>query len=303
MVDAVAKATAKMVSGLPEKGASFALDMDVKADVNISEEKGEVRGDIMPELKNLAEKVLETYGYDYGLEIRIETSIPCDAGLGITEASAIATVLGIVGALAKKHGSVDELKIDKYLKEQFMLVEDKLVDKKKLLELCTGIGEYDRLASSLYGGFIVSDNKKKEVMLRGEMETMHAVIAVPYKITEMDPAKMRLYKNELEIIWDEALKGNLYTAMKMNTLLYEGDLSKNMLKAGALTATVSYPSVVGLTRDESKTREIEEAVKNEATTQIKKISNEPAKALTKPRRIVKTKEFLEIKGSQEYHFL
>ncbi len=303
MVEATARASAKLVSGLQEKGASFALDLEVRARVEVTEEKGVIGGVVVPELEVLAKKIIEFFGYDYGLEIEIETAVPLDSGLGVTEASAIATALGIAGALAKKHGSIDELKIDQYLNEQYMVVADKLVDKKKLLELCAGLGEYDRLCASLYGGFIVSDNRKRAIALRGEMETLHAVSAFPDKPAPIDSAMPRLYKNELEILWDEAVKGNLYTAMKLNTLLYETDLPKKMLAAGALASTISFPAVIGLVRDEGKLIEIEDAVKKEAATQIIKISNEPARVLVKPRRIVKTKEFLEIKGAQEYHFL
>jgi len=60
-----------------------------------------------------------------------------------------------------------------------MVVGEKLVDKKKLLDLCPG--EFDRLFVSLYGGFSVCDNRRKEVLRRGEMETMEVVVAVPAK--------------------------------------------------------------------------------------------------------------------------
>jgi shikimate kinase len=114
---------------------------------------------------------------------------------------------------------------------------------------------------------------------------------------------MLLYRYEAELIYDECLKGNLYVAMRLNSLLYADKNAPRMLRAGALTVHTSYPSTVALSRDEKKNPLIEKSVKKEAKTFIVKAANNQAASLVKPRRIVKGREFVEKKGASEYFFL
>jgi shikimate kinase len=302
IIQASAKGTAKIIQTPLGKSASYALDLETFASVQILEDTKDIKGKITPEIKKLSKDVLALLGCrNYGLSIKIEPKIPLKAGLGEDEAASVAVALAVAGSIAKKHGAVNELKIDKYVKEQFMVAGDRIVDKKKLLDLCPG--EFDRVFTSFYGGFAVCDNRKKEILRRGEMETMQAVIAFPKKAEKTEKDRILLYRHETDIIWDEALKGNLYTAMRLNTLLYADTLAPKMLRAGAITAHTSYPSTIGLTRDEKKTKAIENSVKKEAKTFVVKVANNQAAALVKPRRIVKTKDFLAIKGGDDYFFL
>ena len=301
-IQATGKATAKIIQTNQDKSASYALDLETVASVQILDNSKEIKGKITPEIKKLAKDTLNFLGYkNYGLSIKIESAIPANSGLGEKEASYVAVVLSVAAAISKRHGAVNELKIDKYVKEQYMLVGEKLIDKKKLIDLCTG--EFDRVFTSFYGGFAVCDNRKKEVLRRGEMETMWAIVATPKKKESLDKDLMLLYRHEAELIWDEALKGNLYVAMRLNSLLYGDKNAPKMLRAGALTAHTSYPSTIALSRDEKKNPSIEKAVKKDAKTYIVKIANNQAAALVKPRRIVKGREFVEKKGKSEYYFL
>ena len=301
-IQATGKGTAKIIQTNQDKSASYALDLETVASVQISGNTKEINGKISPEIKKLAKDTLNFLGYkNYGLTIKIDSKIPAKAGLGEKEASYVAVVLAVTAAISKKHGSVNELKIDKYVKEQYMWVGEKLIDKKKLIDLCPG--EFDRIFTSFYGGFAVCDNRKKEVLRRGEMETMWAIFATPKKKELLDKDRMLLYRYEADLIWDEALKGNLYVAMRLNSLLYCDKNAPKMLRAGALTAHTSYPSTVALSRDEKKNSLIEKAVKKDAKIFIVKAANNQAAALVKPRRIVKGREFVEKKGKSEYYFL
>jgi shikimate kinase len=301
-IRATGKGTAKIIQTNLDKSASYALDLETISSVQILDNTKEIKGKISPEIKKLAKDTLTFLGYkNYGLLIKIESKIPVNAGLGEKEAAYVAVVLAVTGAIAKKHGSVNELKIDKYVKEQYMVVGEKLIDKKKLIDLCPG--EFDRVFASFYGGFAVCDNRKKEVLRRGEMETMWAIVSSPKKKDALDKDRMLLYRHEAELIWDEALKGNLYIAMRMSALLYADKLATKTLRAGAITAHTTYPSTVALTRDEKKIKPVENAVKKEAKTFTVKVSNNQVAALVKPRRIVKGREFVAKKGKSEYYFL
>lgn len=299
-IKATGHASAKIIQTAQDRGASYALGLDATASVRLAG-KG-VSGKISPSHKKLAKDILSLLGHkDIGVSISLESKIPSGAGLGEDEAASVAIALAVAGAVAKRRGSVNELKIDKYVREQYMVVGEKLVDKKKLLALCPG--EYDRLFVSLYGGFAVCDNRKKEVMRRGEMETMQAVIAIPKKKEKPDKERMLLYRYEADLIYDECLKGNLYVAMRLNSLLFADKIAPQMLSAGAVTAHASYPSAVALSRDAKKTLLIEKAAKKDARTMVVNAENTQAAALIKPRRIVKGREFVQQKGDQDYYFL
>jgi len=159
-------ASAKIIHTVQDRGASYAISLEAAASAKLLEKKRGITGRISSEQKRLAGNILKALGCEgLGLSITLESGIPPKAGLGEDEAASVAIALAVSGAVAKKHGSVNELRIDKYVREQYMVVGEKLVDKKKLLDLCPG--EFDRLFVSLYGGFSVCDNRRKEVCAGG----------------------------------------------------------------------------------------------------------------------------------------
>lgn len=306
MIEAIASGTGKIVNSILDKGASFAIDLNARVGVRILEDEHRIMGDVnvTPLVKNIVKNTLNLFGYDYGLEIEVESEIPTSVGLGDREAISAATIMAVTGALAKKHGSVNELRIDKYVSEQFLVVDGRVVDKKRLIDISTNLGmEFDRACASFYGGFVISDNKKGEILRRGEMESIYAVILIPKEKMRIDLNEIKLFQNEIEIIWNEALKGNLYSAMKLNTLIYGDKIAKKMLKNGSLTATISFPSIIALVRDESKIKKVEDSIRREGTILTRKVSNEGARVMGKPKKIVKIREFLELKGDEEFHLL
>jgi shikimate kinase len=302
IVEASGHATAKVIQTQLDKSCAYALDLNSKASAELSDKSKTVTGNAPAYAKDLAKKTLKAFGFpEYGLSLKIDSSIPANAGLGEKEADSVATVLAVTAALAKKHGAINQLKIDKYVREQYMTLGGELVDKKKLLDMCPG--EFDRVFTGLYGGFAVCDNRKKEVLRRGEMETVWAVAASPKKKTILDKDWANLYRHESELIWEECLKGNIYTAIRLGGLLYRDTLAPKMLRAGAFTAGASYPSAIALTRNEKQAKKVEASVKKEAKTLIIRTANEQSAALVKPKRIVKAREFVEEKGEQDYFFL
>ncbi len=283
------------------KGASFALDLKVRATARLLEDEKDMVCDD-PKMGETAKRVLDLLGYEYGVELKVESEIPPDAGLGDFEAVSTATVLSVAGALAGEHGAVNELKIDKHLKCQFLVIDERVIDKKKLTDHCIDPEmRFDRVSASLYGGFIVADNESRQILRRGEMETMHAIVLIPKKTGE---GEMKLFKNELELIWGEALKGNLYTAMKLNTSLYNNKIANKMLNAGALTVSRSNKgAVIALLREEDKIGDVVNSVKKEGEILIQGISNREAEIQVKPKKIVKVGEFLEMKKDREFRWL
>ncbi|HDH41611.1 MAG TPA: hypothetical protein ENG12_04320, partial [Candidatus Altiarchaeales archaeon] len=97
-IEAIAHGTGVIVDAI-DKGASFAIDLKVKAMARLLEdEKGIKARDKMA--RDIAKGVLKFFGYEYGLEIETESEIPPDNGFGEKEATAVATALSVLGVLA-----------------------------------------------------------------------------------------------------------------------------------------------------------------------------------------------------------
>lgn len=278
---AISYATANIVS-TEKKGAAFTVNLPVKVTSELTND-GKI-SIAKKELKKIAEKTLLLLKHkEYGLKIKIENEIP--TGLGKEEAVSLALTFSIAGEIAKKYGSINELKIDKFLSEQFLILEKKFFDKKKLLDLCIEENEklkFEKIVASFYGGFSVTDNSKRKILRRGDIEELSL---------KLHKVKMKKYgknfENELEKAWNEALKGNFYTAMKTNAF-FLNENSKKFIKDKVISVSYSPPYIIEISR--------------ERKTKIKTI-NTPTKILEKPMRIYKVKDFLNIENSNEFSML
>jgi len=243
-------------------------------------------------------KVMKHVGCSYGATARIQNQIPLDSGLGDKEAVASASCTALLGALAEREGGVNELKIDKFTIEQFVVVKGKVADKLEFAKVCCHSGmSFDRLVSCFYGGFSVCDNQTQEILRRGEMESLKALLlSSKQKKTDSD----FFFPTEREIVLHEALKGNLYSAMKLNALFDAGARNRviSVLDGGALAVAVSGGSVVGLFRDDKK---LSAAVKRFPRAIVAGMVNHSIRCSKKPRRIYSVDDFLKLKGDWNFH--
>lgn len=283
-MEAVSHATLSMVC-TGNKGSAFAVAFPVRVNVELLDKKTiDVKGTQRQIARNTVKKVLKLFNKDYGVKVVIESDIPAKVGLGEKEAVSVATALATVGAIAKKDGAIMLLRIDKYLDEQFYIVDKKIVNRLEIAKICEG--RFDRVCASLFGGFSVTDNS--DILRRGEMENLD--VSVFSQKMQKVPS---LLDTDMQSAWQETLKGNLYTAIKMNALI-QGQMGavEKRINAGALTVGVTKDSVYALTR------------KGKVRSRIAAhVMNEPSKVISKPKRIAKIRKFLELKGEQEYYFL
>jgi len=291
LTSAISYATANIVS-TKEKGAAFTINLPVVVTVSLLKDNNKRKkffGEPSFKLKNLVMKTLKFLKHDeYSLKIKVNNQIP--EGLGKEEAFSLALVFATVGAIAKRHGSINELKIDKYLKEQFFIVDERVVNKIKLMELCLKRNKeskikFEKLAASFYGGFVVTDNKKRKILRRGEMEE-EIFLKINKIKSSKEKEKMKKVENELiQTAWNEALKGNLYTAMTLNSLILNEKV-KEFYTSKTLSISLSSPYLIQLYRSESKRKRKFFTI------------NQGVKILEKPTKIFKTREFLKLKGAR-----
>jgi len=236
------------------RGAAFAVDLRVRADVELTDEAGEIVGRISGEpsettnlIEICARKVLQRFKLlrTYGARIKTKSDIPIAVGLSSSSAAANATVLATFAALGKNPDpmTVLNLGIDAAFEAEVTIT-----------------GAFDDAASSFLGGGVVTDNLKRRILKRFRIDPkLDVLIYVPpskLHTSRVDVTRMKPLAKFVNIAHRYALEGNIFGAMTLNGLLYSSALSHDVIvtfdamKAGALAAglTGTGPAVVAIAR-------------------------------------------------------
>jgi shikimate kinase len=243
------------------KGAAFGIDLETRAIVELRDTDSVTalldNGEDGTLVETAVKKVLELFDYEKGAVIKTDSTIPIAKGLKSSSAAANAAVLATFGALAKKYGRIKAIRLSKLVSRQQIEIGGEQVQDELILKLSveaakeagvTVTGALDDAAASFYGGFAVTDNGLGKIMRKGELEDMPVVLFVPDEKTytaDVDVQKTKTFYRELEMLWDTALKGDLYTAMTLNGMVYSAALGANQeianaaMQAGALAAGLS----------------------------------------------------------------
>lgn len=260
------------------RGAAFGIGLETKAKVEL-DNTGKIRGLIKESpredtrlIELCVKNTLKKFGYKYGALVETESNIPIAAGLKSSSVAANATVLAAAGALAEKHGEIREVRLSKKEKIREVIIKGRVIDPLELVNIgvdsalqakVTVTGAFDDATASFLGGYTVTDNKQRRILRSGDMESMNVVVLIPDKkiyTSKADLKKIGLIKNSVNVAWDLALKGDLYTALTLNGFLHSLAFNQNpevqleAIKAGALAAGLSGkgPAVVALTRGDAK---------------------------------------------------
>ncbi|MGQ9720292.1 MAG: shikimate kinase [Candidatus Jordarchaeum sp.] len=224
-------------------GAAFGLNLWTKAEVDILNEPGIFEGKILndpSENTNLicttARLVLNHFGLEqeYGASVITDSTIPISKGLKSSSAAANAVALATVAALKK---DLDDLTI------VGMGVE-------AALEAGVTItGAFDDACASYFGGFVVTDNLRKILISRQQIEeNLMVMIHVPVKKSptiKSNIKRIKSMKNYIELVFNIARNGDYKTALTLNGLIYSAALgfdteaTVRALEAGAVAAGLS----------------------------------------------------------------
>lgn len=254
---ASACASATVVNAISTgKGAAFAIDLRVSAEVSLEEDKQEIFGRVGGSsedpllIETCVKKVLEFYGVleDYGAEVSTTTEVPIAVGLSSSSAAANATVLATSAALG----------------------ED--LDPNKAVSLgveaafeanATITGAYDDASASFYGGGVVTNNREQVLLERFTIDpSLNILIYVPAGRSytkDVDVDRTRLVSELVDFAHEEAISGNPHGAQTVNGLVYSSVLdydprpALNALEAGALSAglTGTGPATVAISEDKN----------------------------------------------------
>ena len=222
------------------KGAAFGVDLWTKAEVKLTDDPGVIMAEITSDPKEstlLIEKtvsrVLQLFNSEksFGAKVKTQSNIPIAKGLKSSSVAANATVLATTTALGKKLTDLEIIKIG----------VEAAFDAK-----VTVTGAFDDACASYFGGIVVTDNLKRELIKQSSFnEDLKVLFHVPpekaYTI-ESDVNRLKTLKPLVEVAFEKALEGKIWEALTLNGLIYSSASNFNTaiaidaLAAGAVAA-------------------------------------------------------------------
>ena len=237
-------------------GSAFGIGRYVTAEVELKSSKIICKSDkdVDTTLMELCVKrVLDKFDVDTGVKVRTYSDLPVASGLSSSSATSNAVTLATILALSKEY--FPEYKIDNF--EVLNMAIDASLEAG-----VTITGAFDDASASFFGGLTITDNMKREILKKKDMQKQNILIYMPDKksiTAQSDIGRMKLLSPYVKLAFHEALEGDIYKALTLNGLLYCAALEFNpnialdALSAGAIAAGLSGtgPSFVAITDDES----------------------------------------------------
>lgn len=222
------------------KGAAFGVDLWTKAEVELTDNVGVIEATITSDpnettmlIESTVKRVLHRFKLEksLGAKVKTESNIPIARGLKSSSAAANATALATVAALGK---NLDDIEI-------ITLGIEAAFDAK-----VTVTGAYDDACASYFGGVVITDNSKREILRKLSLpQDLTILFHVPpqkaYTINS-NVARLQTVKSLVEVAFEKALDGKIWEALTLNGLIYSSASNLNStiaidaLVAGALAA-------------------------------------------------------------------
>jgi shikimate kinase len=242
--EAIAYGAATIVNAIAlGKGAALGVDLWTKAEVKLTEEPNVIQGEISSDpaedttlIKRTVSRVFLYFSVEkrFGAKVKTWSNIPIARGLKSSSAAANAVAIATIAALGK---SLNDLSIVK-------LGVEAALDAKVTLT-----GAFDDACASYFGGVVVTDNLKRKVLKHATLPDDFAILfhvpSIKAYTVDSDVNRLQTVKPLVKIAYTEALKGNFWTALSLNGIIYSSALGYgtsvvlDALVAGALAAGLS----------------------------------------------------------------
>ena len=224
------------------KGAAFGVDLWTKAEVKLTDDPGVIRSEIASDpsestllIEKTAARVLQMFDLEksFGVKVKTTSNIPIAKGLKSSSAAANATALAITTALGKKLNALEIINIG----------VEAAFDAK-----VTVTGAFDDACASYFGGIVITDNLKRELIKQIPLnEDLKVLFHVPpqkaYTINS-DINRLKSVKPLVEIAFEKALEGKVWEALTLNGLIYSS--ASNFNTAIAIDAIAAGAVASGL---------------------------------------------------------
>jgi shikimate kinase len=238
---AVAHGAATIVNAIAlGKGAAFGVDLWTRAEVKLTDEPGIIRAEIVSDtnestllIEKTVARILQRFSLEksFGAKVKTHSNIPIAKGLKSSSAAANATALATTEALGKKLDDLELVKIG----------VEAAFDAK-----VTVTGAFDDACASYFGGAVITDNLKREIIKQFPMpEDLVVLFHVPpqksYTINS-NVGRLQTVKPLVQIAYEKALEGKVWEALTLNGLIYSSasnlnpSIAVDALAAGAVAA-------------------------------------------------------------------
>ena len=229
-------------------GAAVGIDTFVKTTLEVKEGSGiYITSDNKTISSRLINKVIQNSVPKkqldkIRLELDFQSNIP--TGYGLKSSSAISTAASMACSKAFQRKFTDK----KILK---IGVDSSIQTKVSLT------GAYDDACACYYGGFNVTNNYKRNLVLRRPAPSnLQAIIFLPKSRKRGNLKKLKNFKPAFEKAWELAKNGDYWNASILNGIATSSILNSNpelifkLIEKGAIGATVSGngPSIMAITK-------------------------------------------------------
>lgn len=221
-------------------GSAFGIDLDIIAEAKLSS-----KIKCVPDLdvgttlmEKCVKKVLDHYNVDTGIHIKTKSTLPLASGLSSSSALSNAIVLSTHSLLC------EEFELNPM--DDFEIIN--LAIDASLEAGVTITGAFDDATASYFGGITVTDNGKREIIIKEKMEKQKILIYLENinSITaKADVNRMKLLSPLVNIAFEKACQKQYYTALNLNGILYSSSLgfdaaiAIDALNAGAIASGLS----------------------------------------------------------------
>lgn len=219
------------------KGSSLGISLKVTAEVQFSDGHGiefEPRGEFKDDklIRAVVNRAVPKEMLEKHLvKATVDSEIP--VGYGLKSSSAVSNAVSLACMKLVNNRTDDMKAINTGVDGSF--------DAK-----VTITGAFDDACASYFGGFVVTDNLKRELIKREEAPPdLYAIIFVPIKSERTDPLRLKALSSFFDDAFKLATKGEYWEAMMLNGILVAAALSvdyrpiKDAIEKGALAASVS----------------------------------------------------------------
>lgn len=240
-VVAIAHGAATIVNAIAlGKGAAFGVDLWTKAEVKLTDESGVIEAEIVSDpdestllIEKTVLRVLQRFGLEKSLGAKVKTTsnIPIARGLKSSSTAANATVLAATSALGKTLDDLEAVKIG----------VEAAFDAK-----VTVTGAFDDACASYFGGIVITDNMKREMIKQMPLpQDLTVLFHVPPKkayTADSNVNRLKTIKPLVQIAFEKAIEGKVWEALTLNGLIYSSASNFNTaiavdaLAAGAVAA-------------------------------------------------------------------
>jgi len=222
------------------KGAAFGVDLWTKAEVKLTHNPHVVEGKITSDpnestvlIEKTILRILQRFNLDnvFGAEVKTWSNIPIAKGLKSSSAAANAVALAMTTALGK---TLDDLEIVK-------LGVESAFDAK-----VTITGAFDDACASYFGGIVVTDNLKRQIVKQMPLnEDLIVLFHLPPEkayTANSKVSRLQTVKPNAEVAYNLALQGIEWEALTLNGLIYSSasgydpTITVDALAAGAIAA-------------------------------------------------------------------